>query len=137
VLQLNQGESDAIATFNNHTDSVYCVDWMETPDGTVFVSGDLKDKAFVWKIEAKNEADIEAEESKTDAPIQKFKSSQTAELPGHTETVEFCKFDSSKKWLVTGGMNNVLRVWDVANGFSLKRTLDQIPQEDLNFVEWH
>ena len=56
---------------------------------------------------------------------------------GHTETVEFCKFDSSGKWLVTGGMNNFLRVWDVANGFELKQTLDQIPQEDLNFVEWH
>jgi WD40 repeat protein len=34
-------------------------------------------------------------------------------------------------------MNNYLRVWDVANGFTLKRTLDSVPQEDLNFVEWH
>ena len=39
--------------------------------------------------------------------------------------------------MVTGGMNNLLRVWDVANGFSLKQTIDQVPQEDLNFVEWH
>lgn len=62
---------------------------------------------------------------------------KVCELPGHTETVEFCKFDSSSKWLVTGGMNNVLRIWDVANGFTLKRTIDSIPQEDLNFVEWH
>lgn len=59
------------------------------------------------------------------------------ELEGHTETVEFCKFDASGKWLVTGGMNNVLRIWDVANGFALKKTIDAIPQEDLNFVEWH
>jgi len=42
---------------------------METPEGTVFVSGDLKDKAYIWKLEPKSEADIEAEESKTDAPI--------------------------------------------------------------------
>lgn len=34
-------------------------------------------------------------------------------------------------------MNNFLRVWDVQNDFKLKRTLDNIPQEDLNFVEWH
>ena len=49
------------------------------------------------------------------------------ELEGHTETVEFCKFDASGKWLVTGGMNNVLRIWDVVNGFVLKRTLDAVP----------
>ena len=59
------------------------------------------------------------------------------ELAGHTETVEFCKFDSTGKWLVTGGMNNFLRVWDVQNGFTLKQTIENIPQEDLNFVEWH
>ena len=52
---------------------------------------------------------------------------KVCELPGHTETVEFCKFDSSGKWLVTGGMNNLLRVWDVQNGFNLKRTLENIP----------
>jgi WD40 repeat protein len=34
-------------------------------------------------------------------------------------------------------MNNQLRVWDVENGYELKKTIDAIPQEDLNFVEWH
>lgn len=58
-------------------------------------------------------------------------------MKGHTETVEFVKFDSSGKWLVTGGMNNVLRIWDVEKNFELKKELDQVPQEDLNFVEWH
>ena len=62
---------------------------------------------------------------------------KVCELPGHTETVEFAKFDSTGKWCVTGGMNNLLRVWDVQNGFALKTTIDSIPQEDLNFVEWH
>lgn len=28
------------------------------------------------------------------------------QLEGHTETVEFCKFDASGKWMATGGMNN-------------------------------
>jgi len=55
---------------------------------------------------------------------QLFDVEQVAELCGHTETVEFCKFDKTGKWLVTGGMNNHLRVWDVANGFELKQTLD-------------
>ena len=79
-----------------------------------------------------------AEEEKKEEvarPVPKgYKVEKVCELPGHTETVEFCKFDSSGKWLVTGGMNNVLRVWDVVNGFTLKRTLDNIPQDDLNFV---
>lgn len=30
-----------------------------------------------------------------------------------------------------------MRIWDVTNGFTLKRSIDAIPQEDLNFVEWH
>lgn len=59
------------------------------------------------------------------------------ELEGHTETVEFTKFDASGRWLVTGGMNNVLRIWDGDKDWALHRELDQIPQEDLLFVEWH
>jgi len=58
-------------------------------------------------------------------------------LEGHTETVEFAKFDASGKWLVTAGMNNHLRVWDVVQGFALKKEIDEIPVEDMLFVEWH
>lgn len=50
-----------------------------------------------------------------------------AELPGHTETVEFVKYDSSGRWLVTGGMNNVLRIWDATKGYALHHTLDEVP----------
>ena len=75
--------------------------------------------------------------TETPAVEKEFAVEMLLELEGHTETVEYCKFDNSGKWLVTGGMNNVLRIWDVLNGFTLKRTLDAIPQEDLNFVEWH
>ena len=69
-------------------------------------------------------------------PVEKYSYTieQIAELPGHTETVEFCKFSPSGKFLVTGGFNNVLRVWDVEKGFTLKKAIDSIPQEDLNFV---
>ena len=57
-------------------------------------------------------------------PPSPFAVELVCELPGHTETVEFCKFDASGKWLCTGGMNNQLRIWDVQNGFTLKKTLD-------------
>jgi len=39
--------------------------------------------------------------------------------------------------LVTAGMNNFARVWDVVNGFTLKTLVEEIPVEDMNFVEWH
>lgn len=58
-------------------------------------------------------------------------------LPGHTETVEFAKFNRDGKLLVTGGMNNVLRVWDAENDFNLKCTLEGGSTDDLLFLEWH
>jgi len=118
-------------------------------------SGDGADKAFIWKINkvepttteaaavVNNQEMADGEEEKKDSEVAEpvvnngYSVEKVCELPGHTETVEFIKFDSSGKWLVTGGMNNVLRVWDVNNGFTLKKTLDNIPNEDLNFVEWH
>lgn len=106
-------------------------------------SGDGDDKAFVWRIVKQDPAQIEeakqAEEEQKEGASQssEYRAELVKELEGHTETVEFCKFDTSGKWLVTGGMNNLLRVWNVAEGFTLQRTLDAIPQEDLNFVEWH
>ena len=45
-------------------------------------------------------------------------------LEGHTESVEFCKFSFDGKLLVTGGMNNHLRVWQTDKEFALKCTLD-------------
>ena len=70
------------------------------------------------------------------------------ELEGHTETVEFIKFNFDGKLCVTGGFNNVLRVWQVEPNDSpmtqnhklvKKCELKNGPSEedDLNFVEWH
>ena len=67
------------------------------------------------------------DEAKEEAPKVEFGTELVAELPGHTETVEFTKFDSSGKWIATGGMNNLLRIWDVQNGYALKQTLTCIP----------
>jgi WD40 repeat protein len=39
--------------------------------------------------------------------------------------------------MVTAGMNNQLRVWDVVEGFTLKTLVEEIPIEDMSFVEWH
>lgn len=34
-------------------------------------------------------------------------------------------------------MNNKLRIWNVEKDFELKHTIEDGPEDDLNFVEWH
>ena len=58
-------------------------------------------------------------------------------LAGHTETVEFVKVNFDGKLMVTGGMNNHLRIWNIEKDLELKYTLDEGPTDDLNFIEWH
>lgn len=85
-----------------------------------------------------NENILNEELKEEDTPNKTiYDSFKIHELEGHTETVEYCKFDSSGRWMVTAGMNNMARVWDVANGFILKTLVEEIPIEDMNFVEWH
>lgn len=75
-------------------------------DGSIiFVSGDGRDKAYVWSVE-KMDLNQQVEENKDNTPNRTFRSLKIHELIGHTETVEFCKFDSSGKWMATAGMNN-------------------------------
>ena len=60
------------------------------------------------------------------------------ELAGHTETVEFAKFNFDGKFMISGGMNNQLRIWGTeTNEFELLYTVTDGPTEDLNFLEWH
>jgi ribosome assembly protein SQT1 len=67
----------------------------------------------------------------------KVKSVMHKHLSGHTETVEFIKFNHDAKLLATAGMNNKIRIWNTENDFELKYTLDDGPSDDLNFLEWH
>ena len=39
-----------MAQFNEHRDSVYCVDGLPVAPFNVFVSGDGADKAYVWRV---------------------------------------------------------------------------------------
>ena len=79
------------------------------------------------------------EAKKTDGlpPRMKVKTDFYKHLAGHTETVEFIKFNHDGKLLATGGMNNQIRIWNVENDLELKYTLEDGPSEDLNFLEWH
>ena len=91
-----------------------------------FISGDGDDKCYVWSIVPENGT---------------YKCVKKSELPGHTETLEFIKFNHDGKMVVTGGMNNVLRVWTMGDDmqFSVKCKLENGPAEtdDILFCEWH
>jgi WD40 repeat protein len=62
-------------------------------------------------------------------------------LLDHTETVEFIKFNHDGKLCITGGMNNLLRIWQVDENqkMTLKCKLENGPSEtdDIQFVDWH
>lgn len=50
---IEKNETDAIVSFNDHQDSVYCVACVEEPkkDGQIlFLSGDGRDKAIAWTV---------------------------------------------------------------------------------------
>ena len=128
--QIEVLHSDAIATFEEHADAVYFVDVYVGQDGDpIFVSGDKGEQAIVWQVQK--------DEEEKDESIIKWTAKEVARLQGHTETVEFSRFDSSGKFVATCGMNNQVRVWEVAQNYGLKWLVQDIPQEDMNFLEWH
>ena len=50
VLQLTAERNDSLAQFNEHHDSVYCVDSLPVAPFDLMVSGDGADKAYVWRL---------------------------------------------------------------------------------------
>ena len=110
---------------------MYCVTPIPIEPFNSFLSGDGDDKVFQWQVRPT--------EDQTG-----FECVKTGELEGHTESVEFIKFNHDGKLCVTGGMNNVLRVWQLESDFGqiklkLKCKLENGPAEsdDILFCEWH
>ena len=54
VLQLTAERNDSLAQFNEHHDSVYCVDSLPVAPFDLMVSGDGADKAYVWRLSQLN-----------------------------------------------------------------------------------
>ena len=70
--------NDSVAQFDDHKDSVYCVDSLPVAPFNVFASGDGADKAYVWRLVEKAVADedVKAEETvaaTTEAPEEEKK----------------------------------------------------------------
>ncbi len=83
--QIEVLQSDAIAIFEEHADAVYFVDVYVGQDGNpIFVSGDKGEQAIVWQVQK--------DEEEKDESIIKWTAKEVARLQGHTETVEFSRF---------------------------------------------
>ena len=50
VLSLTAERNDQVCQFDEHKDSVYCVDTLPVAPFNIIASGDGADKAYVWKI---------------------------------------------------------------------------------------
>jgi ribosome assembly protein SQT1 len=130
-----------------HQDHVYCVAQLPHQPFNTFVSGDGNDKCFIWSILPQTGKEGE-EEGKNEDGDQLYDCVPIGELEGHTETVEFIRFNHDGKLCLTGGMNNQLRVWQVEDNeapltkpykMSLKCKIENGPdaKDDILFVDWH
>jgi WD40 repeat protein len=140
ILEQGMAPDDSVVRFGSgeHKDSIYSVNCVPREPYNTFISGDCDDKAIVWKIVKDEDAKQEEEEAKEGvAARMKVKTEFHKHLPGHTETVEFIKFNHDGKLMATAGMNNQIRIWNTENDFELKCALEDGPTDDLNYMEWH
>ena len=63
----------------------------------LFLSGDQDQKCIFWELKKLE---------------NNYKVEKLGQLDGHTETIDFIKFNFDQKLCVTGGLNNALRIWD-------------------------
>lgn len=91
---------------------MYCVTRAPHAPYNTFLSGDGNDKCYIWCIRPRAQEEEKGEHFPgAQQNNSKYECCKVGELPGHTETVEFIKFNHDGKLCVTGGMNNTLRVW--------------------------
>lgn len=101
-----------------HQDHVICVTAVPHAPFNTFLSGDQNDKCYLWKIKPRGPGDDEEEKGEhfpgqKKKEVGKYVCEKIGELEGHTETLEFIKFNYDGKLCLTGGMNNQLRVWQM------------------------
>ncbi|KXS18604.1 WD40 repeat-like protein [Gonapodya prolifera JEL478] len=105
-------KDDSVAGFLGHNGSVFCVALSPT-DQTLAVSGGEDDKAYVWR-------------TNTGQP--------SFELSGHTDSVIAAAFSNDGKYVATGGMDGLVKVWSTSDG-KLVQNL-QGPSE-VTWNQWH
>lgn len=135
----------SIASFNYHTDSVYCTAFHPTRPGLV-ISGGGDDKAYLWKYNlpqdfnllSNNNNNIEGEYGKG----IEF----CIELPGHTDTVTAVGFNFDGTLALTGGYDGIVNIWSLGpqptnplESYVIQPTLLNKLEgpEDIEWATWH
>ncbi|CAM9361038.1 unnamed protein product [Scytosiphon promiscuus] len=108
-------EDMAGATFEGHSDAVYCVA-VNPKNHSQFVSGGGDDKGYLWAV-------------KEDGSV-----AGSCELGGHTDTVSTVGFSADGSLVATGCYGGLLKVWEASTG-ALKHVLEG--PEDVECLTWH
>ena len=107
----------AIAKFDEHTDSVLCVD--VSHDGKYAVSGGCDEVGYLWSIpDAKLVCKLAAKNG-----------------AGHTDSVSVARFSSDDKLVATGGLDGCVCIWTVPQGRLVKKL--EGPDADIQWLNWH
>ncbi|XP_031557021.1 angio-associated migratory cell protein-like [Actinia tenebrosa] len=120
IADNDSGEGDAdveivdnsVVTFAKHTASVFSVS-IDPENSSLVASGGEDDKAYVWKI-----ADGEL----------------AFECKGHKDSVTCTAFSHDSKFVCTGDMSGVIKVWDTQSG---QEVWNFETGGDLEWLEWH
>lgn len=114
-------------SFQNHTDSVYCVAIHPTNPGVV-ITGGGDDTAYIWNYKRNN---IDSNNTEI---INNENKQNSIKLEGHTDTVTSVGFNFNGNLALTGGYDGLIKIWNVNTG-ELVQTLEG--PEDIEWAQWH
>ena len=100
----------SVLSFNRHSKSVFCCSLSN--DSSLAVSGGEDDMAYVWR---------------TDDGSLLF------ECTGHEDSVIVTKFNCNSKYLATGDMKGLIKIWDTQT----HKLVTDLEMEELTWLEWH
>src|SRR5207248_10254064 len=106
VRLFDVAKGQVVREINAHTTpmltAVYCVAW--SPDGKQVVSGGIDHSLKLWDVG-------------TGKPVREFKAYKEKGFEkGHREPVLCAAFSPDGKYLVSGGEDRAIKVWNVADG---------------------
>ncbi|XP_046859614.1 angio-associated migratory cell protein-like [Xenia sp. Carnegie-2017] len=102
---------DSGLTFTKHSESVFAVDF-DPSSRSHIVSGGEDNRAFVWKI--------------SDGSVKFL-------CDGHKDSVTCVKFSHDSKYVATGDMSGLIKVWSFTTGVEIW----SFETSDLEWLLWH
>ena len=128
------------ASFEMHSDSVYCAAFHPSEPG-LMVSGGGDDRAFLWRYNAQSPSCSDQPATEATAPLEEAPASLRGsgivwakELGGHSDTVTAVGFNFDGTLVLTGAYDGVVNVWSASSGELVVRLEGP---EDVEWATWH